>query len=254
MASSKPGWDAELYEARHAFVWHFGAQLIELLDPKPGERILDLGCGTGHLTQQIAEGGANVVGLDASPEMIGQARQNFPHLRFVLEDAAAMQFESEFDAVFSNAALHWMLDIRGVAQKIARALRPQGRFIAELGGKGNIRLIESAIESSAAPYFPNGLPPRRTHYPSLAEYATLLENCGLEVQKALLFDRATPLEGPEGMETWIRQFKWYYFEPLEPDSRRDALNTTIDLLRPALFRSGQWQADYRRLRILALKR
>src|ERR1700761_5528421 len=99
-------WNPELYEARHSFVWQFGEGVIDLLDAKPGEKILDLGCGPGQLTQRIAERGAEVTGLDAAPKMIGQARQNYPHLRFVLEDAAKMRFDSEFDAVFSNAALH----------------------------------------------------------------------------------------------------------------------------------------------------
>lgn len=252
MASSKPSWDAELYEARHAFVWQFGESLIELLDPKPGERILDVGCGPGQLTHKIAERGAEVIGLDASPEMIGQARQNYPRLQFVLEDATAMQFDREFDAVFSNAALHWMLDANAVAAGIARALRRGGRFVAELGGKGNISQIESAIETVLAQYL-NTLPDRRTFFPSVAEYATLLESCGLEVRSALLFDRPTPLEGPQGMENWIRQFKWYYFEPLTHARRGPALQETLELLRPKLFCGGLWQADYRRLRIVGVK-
>jgi trans-aconitate methyltransferase len=253
LTSAKPSWDAELYEARHAFVWQFGENLIELLDPKPGERILDLGCGPGQLTHKIAKRGAEVIGLDASAEMIGQARQNYPDLQFVLQDAAAMQFEGEFDAVFSNAALHWMLDAQGVARRVARALRHGGRFVAELGGKGNIAAIESAIDTVLARYYGHALPPRRTFYPSIGEYATVLETCRLEVRSALLFDRPTPLEGPEGMENWMRQFKWYYFEPLAPEIRNTALHETIALLRPALFRDARWQADYRRLRIVAVK-
>src|SRR3569833_32276 len=106
---AKTSWDAELYEANHAFVWQLGQGVIDLLDPKPGERILDLGCGTGQLTKQIAERGADIIGVDASPDMIGQARQNFPGIQFSLQDAAEMAFNAEFDAVFSNAALHWML-------------------------------------------------------------------------------------------------------------------------------------------------
>lgn len=164
-----------------------------------------------------------------------------------------MQFDSEFDAIFSNAALHWMLEAQAVARNITRALRPHGRFVAELGGKGNIRQIESAIETAVAPYYQGRLPQRRTYFPSIAEYATLLESCGLEIRNALLFDRPTPLEGHEGMENWIRQFKWYYFEPLDPESRREALRKTVDTLRATLFRNGQWQADYRRLRIIAVK-
>jgi ubiquinone/menaquinone biosynthesis C-methylase UbiE len=123
------GWDTELYESRHAFVFHFGEGVVDLLAPQSGESILDLGCGTGHLTYKISEAGADVVGLDASPEMIGQARQNFPRLSFMLSDAVRMPFENEFDAVFSNAALHWMLDREGVVKGVERALRKGGRFI-----------------------------------------------------------------------------------------------------------------------------
>ncbi len=210
----------ELYEARHAFVWQLGEGLIKLLDPKPGECILDLGCGTGQLTRKIADSGAEVVGLDVSPEMIGQARQNFPELRFVLEDAAAMPFENEFDAVFSNAALHWMLDFSGVAKAVSKALRKGGRFVAELGGKGNIQEIERTIEAIARRRLGDALPERRTLYPSVGEYSSILEAQGLEVRSAVLFDRPTPLEGPEGMANWIRQFKSYCFEPLPAVQRQ----------------------------------
>src|SRR5436853_4279983 len=101
---ARTSWDTELYEAQHAFVWRLGEALIEILAPKPGERILDVGCGTGQLTREIAERGAEVLGVDVSPEMIGQAWQNYPGLRFALQDAASMTFNGEFDAVFSNAA------------------------------------------------------------------------------------------------------------------------------------------------------
>lgn len=251
MLTAKQTWDAELYEARHSFVWQLGEGVVELLDAKPGERILDLGCGTGQLTNKIAESGTEVTGLDASPEMIGQARQNYPQLKFVLQNAATMDFDQEFDAVFSNAALHWMLDAEAVARGIARALRRGGRFVAEMGGKGNIARIEAAIESVLSR---RGIrPERRTWYPSLGEYAALLERCGLEIRTALLFDRPTPLEGPAGIENWIHQFKAYCFEGLSGDQRTEALRDTIELLRPSLFRDGGWYADYRRLRIVGVK-
>ena len=108
-------WDAELYESSHSFVWQFGKGLIDLLNPQPAEHILDVGCGTGHLTAKIAESGATVLGLDSSPDMIGQARQNFPKLQFVLQSATTMAYNAEFDAIFSNAALHWVLDEIGRA-------------------------------------------------------------------------------------------------------------------------------------------
>ncbi|MGA8030334.1 MAG: methyltransferase domain-containing protein [Bryobacteraceae bacterium] len=246
-------WDAELYEARHSFVWRFGEGVIELLDPQPGERILDLGCGPGHLTQKIAERGAQLVGLDASPEMIGQARQNYPALKFILQDAATMNFESEFDAVFSNAALHWMLDASAVAKAISRSLKKGGRLVAELGGKGNIQQIERAIEAVAAKYYAaDAIPAARTFYPSIPEYASVLEACGLEVRLATLFDRPTRLEGEHGIEHWIRQFKWFYFDGLQAAEREAALHEVIERLRPSLFREGVWYADYRRLRIVGV--
>jgi trans-aconitate methyltransferase len=246
-------WDAELYEARHGFVWRLGEGVVEFLNPQPGERILDLGCGTGQLTSKIAESGAEVVGLDASPSMIGQARQNYPRLRFMLADARAMKFEKEFDAVFSNAALHWMLDRAGVAASVARALKKGGRFVAEFGGKGNIRLVERAIESVAARYHAGQVPEKRTYFPALGEYASLLEEYGLEVRFAQLFDRPTPLEGEDGMANWVRQFKWFYFEGLQPGQQKEALAEVIEELRPSLWSTQGWHVDYRRLRISAVK-
>jgi trans-aconitate methyltransferase len=240
-------WDAELYEARHSFVWRFGEGVVELLQPRPGERILDLGCGPGQLTKTIAESGAQVVGLDASPEMIGQARQNYPELRFVLADAAAMQFENEFDAVFSNAALHWMLEPAAVVRAVARALCPTGRFVLEMGGKGNIQIIEQTIQRVVGKY--RSLPASRHYFPSVAEYSTLLEAHGLEVRMAQLFDRPTPLEGDAGMENWLKQFKFYYFENLPPA----VLSEVVSELRPTLHSERGWCADYRRLRIHAVK-
>jgi trans-aconitate methyltransferase len=251
--ATKSSWDPELYEAKHNFVWKFGAGVLELLDPKPGERILDLGCGTGQLTAKIAESGARVVGLDSSPEMIGQARQNFPGLSFMLQNAAEMPFEGEFDAVFSNAALHWMTDARRVAESMAAALRQGGRLVAEFGGKGNIAHILNAIHAVVARFADGAIAPSRTYFPSIAEYGSILEAAGLELRTAFLFDRSTPLEGENGMETWIRQFKWYYFESLPRESQKQALAETVEALRPHLWNGSHWSADYRRLRIVAVK-
>jgi trans-aconitate methyltransferase len=251
--SARANWDAELYEAKHSFVWKLGQGVIDLLDPMPSERILDLGCGTGHLTDQIAQRGVDVLGIDASPDMIGQARQNFPQLRFKLENAGEMKFEDEFDAVFSNAALHWMTDVERVAAAISRALRRNGRLVAELGGRRNIGHIEDAIESVLSHFETVTMPKSRTYFPSIGEYSSILEANGLEVRMAQLFDRPTPLEGPKGMEDWIRQFKWYYFEQLPPERRKQALDEVLDVLRPILWRENGWIADYRRLRIVAIK-
>jgi trans-aconitate methyltransferase len=252
--SAKTTWDAELYEARHNFVWKLGAGVIDLLDPKSGDRILDLGCGTGQLTNAIAERGATVIGLDASPEMIGQARQNFPTIQFVLGNASEMKFQEEFDGVFSNAALHWMLQAEQVVKGITAALKTGGRFAAEFGGHGNIARISSAIYDVLPAYYEGDFPPTRTYFPSIAEYGTLLERNGLEPQFMQLFDRPTPLEGEKGMENWIRQFMWYYFEPLRREKREKALAEVVAALRPVLWQDGQWRADYRRLRVFAVRR
>ena len=249
--STKPAsWDTELYESRHSFVWQYGEGLLDVLAAQPGERILDLGCGTGQLTDKIAAAGADVIGLDASPDMIGQARQNFPRLQFTLRDAAAMQWANEFDAVFSNAALHWMLNAAAVGKNIARALKPGGRLVAEFGGHGNIQQIITAIENALKKHTGH-VPLRRTYFPSIPEYSALLAAAGLEVQLAHLYDRPTPLEGERGMENWIRQFKWYYFEALPAEQRVAVLADVIAALRPKLWRNGTWFADYRRLRVTA---
>jgi len=251
--TAKHTWNTELYEARHAFVWQMGQGILDLLQPRPGERILDVGCGTGQLAERIAQAGADVLGFDASPDMIGQARQNYPNLKFALGDAAALAFEAEFDAVFSNAALHWIIDQSGVASGIFRSLKPGGRFVAEFGGKGNIGLIEAALRKVLPRYLAGRLLLVKTHFPSLAEYAGILEASGFEVTLAQLFDRPTPLEGEQGMQNWLRQFSWYNFEVLAPGQREQALAEVVEVLRPSLYRDGVWTADYRRLRIVAIK-
>ena len=251
-------WDTELYEAQHSFVWQMGRGLIDLLAVQPGERILDVGCGTGPLTAEIAALGAVTVGLDASPDMIGQARQNYPpahhpRLSFTLADATRMEFDSEFEAVFSNAALHWMLDSEAVVRAIARALKPGGRLVAECGGKGNIARIEAAIAQVFRQRLGKPLPPSRTVFHSVYSISAILERSGLEVRMASLFDRPTRLEGDRGMEQWLNQFAAYYFEGLPVEQRRQAIQQTVDELNPHLFCEGKWQADYRRLRIVAHK-
>jgi trans-aconitate methyltransferase len=251
--NARTAWDTELYEAQHAFVWQLGAQLIEILAPEPGERILDVGCGTGQLTHEISERGAHVTGIDASPEMIGQARQNYPRLRFLLQDAAAMNFNGEFDAVFSNAALHWILNADGAADSMARALRSGGRLVLEMGGRGNIRQIHEAVESAFRAHSNAALPTPRNWFPSVSEYTSILERHGFEVRTALLFDRRTRLEGERGMEQWIRQFCAFYIDELPPDVRQSAVNRAVEQLRPRLYNNGEWFADYRRLRVSAIK-
>jgi trans-aconitate methyltransferase len=240
-------WDPDLYEGRFAFVWNLGSGLIDLLEPQPGERILDLGSGTGHLTHQIAERGAFVSGLDSSPAMVAQARANYPKLQFVLGDAADFSSPEQFDAVFSNAALHWMQRPEAVAACVWKALRPGGRFVAEFGSKGNISAILDAIAAET------GTRETIWYFPSIGEYAPVLERCGFRITHAFEFDRDTELEGDRGMEQWLEMFAGAHLAKIPPDGRAAAIQRIAERLRPALFREGHWFADYKRLRIRAQK-
>jgi SAM-dependent methyltransferase len=228
-------WDPGEYDFTHHYVTDYGRSLVDLLAPEASERILDLGCGTGHLTQQIADHGALVVGIDSSPEMIAQARQNYPKLRFELADAASYRAPEPFDAVFSNAALHWIQPPEAVAGSIATALKPGGRLVAEFGGKGNIAAVIAAARVN------------RWYFPSVGEYATLLEGHGLEVTSAVLFDRPTVVEGEAGLRDWLAMF----FKPPLPE---ETISRMEFVLRPKLFNSDAWTLDYRRLRIVAQRR
>jgi trans-aconitate methyltransferase len=250
---SRQAWDATLYDTKHGFVTALGRALIDLLDPRPGERVLDLGCGTGDLAAAIAARGPTVVGLDASPEMLTAARAKYTTLQFVQGDAANFRFDEPFDAVFSNAALHWVHDADGAARSIAVALKPRGRFVAELGSRGNIAAVINGVRR-AATEVAHVEAQRRQFYPSVGEYTGLLERHGLEVRSAALFDRPTPLaDGDRGLRLWLTMF-WKDLLDAVPADRRDAVLTRAeDLLRPTLFRDGAWVADYRRLRVVAVK-
>ncbi len=243
-------WDAARYQDKHAFVWRYGASLLELLEPQTGERILDLGCGTGQLTAEIARSGALVTGLDSSAEMLSDARKNFPDLEFVLADASSFHLPEPFDAVFSNAVLHWVKHADGAVSSISRALRPGGRFVAEFGGKGNIASVQAALRAVLGPVADEQSP---WYYPSIGEYAPILERHGLEVRNATLFDRPTPLEGENGLEQWLRMFGQTYLHQFLPERGDDIVRQVVDQLRPALYRDGTWTVDYRRLRLVAIR-
>jgi trans-aconitate methyltransferase len=243
------GWDAAAYDEKHAFVWRLAADLLELLAPRPGERILDLGCGTGHLTRRIADAGAEVVGLDIDPGMIEQARRHYPGLRFEQGDASGFTVDSPYDAVFSNAALHWVRNAGDAVRCIANALRPGGRLVAEFGGKGNVASVMAALRAVLA----DRDVPSPWYYPTVGEYAALLESHGLEVRQASLFDRPTPLEGGEqGLRDWITVFGRDFLAGAG-EGREAFLRALEARLRPSAFREGRWIIDYRRIRVLAVR-
>lgn len=233
-------WDAERYQSRHSYVWRHGEALLEFLNARAGERIIDLGCGAGQLTARIAETGAVVTGIDRSPEMIAQARANFPKLDFRVGEATAFSVIDPVDAVFSNAVLHWVREARAAAQCVARALKPGGRFVLEMGGRGNVqRLLDTVLEVAGTVEIP-------WFFPSLGEYATVLESAGLEVRMAELFDRPTDVEGENGLEDWLIVFG--NAMNLSAEQRGEIARR----LRARMYRAGQWTLDYRRLRMIAV--
>jgi len=234
-------WDAKQYQQRHSYVFQYGQAVLDLLAPQKGERILDLGCGSGQLTAAIADAGAAVIGLDSSPEMLAEARANYPAIEFRLGDAADFAVEAPVDAVFSNAVLHWVKNAAGAAGCIARALKPGGRFVAEFGGRGNNQSILDAIRELLGPV------ETPWYYPSIGEYARVLEQHGLETRQAWLIDRPTPVEGEDGLEDWLAVFG----RDLMGEAERKMI---AQKLRPTHYKDEVWTIDYRRLRIVAKKR
>ena len=249
-------WSADLYQKKHSFVWEFGRDLLALLDPRPGERILDVGCGTGQLTSQIALAAAEVTGIDNSATMVAQARGNFPDLRFETQDVCTLGFDNEFDAIFSNAVLHWVTRAEDAVRAMSQALKPGGRLIVEFGGRGNVAALMDASDRALRALGVGN--PERFHpwfYPSVGEYATLLERHGLEVGLGMLFDRPTPLEGgDEAIPNWFRMFGARLREPLAEEQTADYFRLVREYAAPALRHEDGWFADYRRLRIAARKR
>jgi trans-aconitate 2-methyltransferase len=245
-------WDSRLYDDRHAFVWRHGAALIDLLNPRPGERVLDLGCGTGHLTAQIAEAGATVLGVDSSVEMIAEARRKYPALAFEVADARHLTYDARLDGVFSNTVLHWVKEADLAAAGVARALKPDGQFVAEFGGRGNVRAVMTVLHAATELVVGEAIE-SPWYYPSVGEYAAVLERHGLEITFAALFDRPTPLDGPDGLRRWVEMFGGTFLARIPPGRRDEFLARVEDAARPHLYRDGGWVADYRRLRVVAVR-
>ena len=241
-------WNVELYQDKHSYVWQYGSKMLEILNPQPGEHILDLGCGTGQLTAEIAATGAKVIGLDAASSAIAQCRQNYPQIEFVVTNGADFTLEPSFDAVFSNAALHWIHPPAAAVKCIYNALKPGGRLVAEFGGKGNIEQIIKAIENTLT-----GSTENKWYFPSIGEYSTLLEQQGFTVNFAALFSRPTKLEGQNGLANWLDMFAYDDFKELSSTDRIAIVNQIESELRPSLYHNGHWWADYYRIRIVATK-
>ncbi|WP_336772607.1 class I SAM-dependent methyltransferase [Paenibacillus sp. MMO-58] len=248
-------WNPGTYDTQLGFVSKLGKGILDWLDPQPGEHILDLGCGTGDLAVEIAGSGAKVTGMDQSEAMIVSARSKYPDINFIVGDGEQFSFEAPFDAVFSNAALHWMTNARGAIESVRDSLKGGGRFVAEFGGKGNVDVFVQAFYKVMPRY---GIQPAERnpwYFPSIGEYASLLEQYGFEVKIAEHFDRPTPLpEGEKGVMHWLDGFGDAFFKGLDNADRQSAKQEVYDAARRKLLVvNGVYQADYRRIRISAVK-
>ena len=248
-SSSKQTWSADSYSTHGRFVADLAGAVFDWLAPQAGEKILDLGCGDGALTLKLADAGADVLGVDMSDDLLSAARAR--GLTVQNGDGHTLGFSAQFDAVFSNAALHWMSQPEKVIDGISRALKPGGRFVAEFGGHGNVAAIVTAMravgarrsgdETLAGPWF----------FPSPEVYADMLRDAGLEVRRIGLFPRPTPLK--TGMKEWLKLFRKPFFAQFG-DQADAVLDEVEQLLRPSLCDArGNWTADYVRIRVEAVK-
>jgi SAM-dependent methyltransferase len=263
--TNKLQWDVSRYQTQHSFVYEYGASLVDVAAPVPGERILDVGCGSGELTQALYErtrSSSVVMGLDADPNMISKANEQYPHLNFFQADVRNFDLSSSLllesststteedprvDLIFSNAALHWVppTDAGRAIAAMTRALKPTGRLVVEFGGAGNVQQITQACEKVTGVC-------ASWYFPTIEDFsALLLQENGVTVTSAVVYDRPTLLEeGEDGLTNWICMFGNMFFENKSPQQVEDALQKISDMLRPTLFNGTQWTADYRRIRVV----
>jgi len=241
-------WDAGNYDTRFGFVARGGETLVDLLDPSPGERVLDLGCGTGDLTAKIAERGASVVGLDSDKSMIARARARFPDLEFVHGDGHEFSLGT-FDSVFSNAALHWLTRPQEVTSAVRAALRAGGRFVAEQGGAGNVAQTLAALNAARADAGRAEVSPMPWYYPTVGEHATLLESCGFRVHLMIHYNRPSPLDDcPDGIVDWAQMFAGNYYADIPEEQHRSFFADAARYGEKLRRDDGVTVIDYVRLR------
>ena len=244
-------WDAGGYTSGFSFVYKYGGDVLGLVDAPEGSRVIDLGCGTGVLTDALRGKGYNVTGVDASAEMLAKARANYPGITFIQADATDFRPDVPADVVFSNAVLHWIdREKQPMMMKCVHdALRPGGQFVLEMGGKDCCRAIHDGLAEAFGRYGYDYVMP--FFFPSVGEYSALLEGAGFTVRYALYFDRPTELAGNDGLYDWINMFVNIPFRDVKAEDREKILHETVEGLRGKLFYGGKWHADYTRLRVKA---
>lgn len=254
MRIMKDYWDARLYDGKHGFVSSYGNSLIELLASKKEEKILDVGCGTGDLAQKMFELGAQVEGIDQSESMVEEAKSKYPHISFSIRDVLELDSKNEYQAVFSNATLHWVKPPKQALQNIYTSLKPGGRFVAEFGGKGNVQTIIDEIINQLHRF---GIKCKEKelpwYFPSIAEYTSLMEEVGFRVTYAEHFDRPTPLIGEDGLRNWIQMFASSLIDGISQGDKGKILAQIERNLEDRLKIKGQWIADYKRIRVVGIK-
>ncbi|MEP1208272.1 MAG: methyltransferase domain-containing protein [Rhizobiaceae bacterium] len=245
--SSSQRWDSNSYQRDTGFVSHYGTDLLSWLEPQSDEDILDLGCGDGVLTEKIAATGARVIGVDASDSFVASARAAGLDAREM--DAHDLPFDQQFDGVFSNAALHWMLQPERVIASVGCSLRPHGRFVGEFGGFGNVAAIVTAMRLVAVDMRGDAELANPWFFPTIDQYTALLVDQEFTVEKIISFHRPTPL--PTGMRSWLKVMRRPFFDQFD-DRAEEALDRVEAALKPSLCdHTGQWFADYVRLRFRA---
>lgn len=244
-------WNATLYTHNASFVSENAKEILTWLAPQAGEKILDLGCGEGSLAAQLKAQGVHVLGVDASAAMVESAKEKGVEAQVM--DARSLPFVETFDAVFSNATLHWVKPPEIAVEGIYRALKPKGRFVAEFGGKRNVVTLHTALISAVSKRGEEGDSLDPWYFPAAEDYQLLLEANGFFVKECLIVSRPTWL--PTGVEGWLETFAAPFLAPFSPEERKAITAEVIETVRPLLWREqGGWFADYRRIRVKALKK
>lgn len=248
-------WNATLYDNKHSFVAKYGEDVLGWLAPQKDEHILDVGCGTGTLTKKIAESGAVVTGIDASPDMIAKAKEAYNNIVFFVKDATDFSFDEQFDAVFSNATFHWIKDQQQLLQCIYNNLKQGGRLVYEMGAKHNVESIHNAVKKVLTEEgFEANTKIEVNYFASAGEHASMLEKIGFTISNIIQFDRPTELVGEDGIKNWIIQFGQSFFKNIPKDKAENIIDKVVAILKESNYENGKWYADYIRLRVKTIRK